>query len=306
MMRFMGAVLASLLFASCLCAAVFGQQSKVLSLTPGVTDISATARDELHLIPVVAANGEMLQLHARICRPESDSPAPLVLINHGSPPNASERPSMQLGRCEQEAARWFTSRGYVVAFALRRGYGATGGNWDENYGICAQSDYARAGLETAKDIDAVVNYATALPYVLHEGAIVLGQSAGGWGTIAYDALPHRKVSALIVMAGGRGGHQNNQPFQNCHPERLVESARSFGRHATTPMLWVYAANDSFFPPPLARALWQAFTAAGGHATLERPGPFGDDGHHLFFGPGGSEVWGPLVARYLAEQRSGHN
>jgi len=296
--------LASLLLACCCCAAAFSQDSTAQSTEASPTAVVAQAREELHLIPAVAADGQIVQLHARICRPPTDAPAPLVVINHGSPPSASDRPGMQLGRCDQEAARWFTSRGYVVAFALRRGYGATGGNWDENYGSCAQSDYARAGIETAKDINAVVNYASALPYVLHDGAIVVGQSAGGWGTIAYDALPHRRVSAFVVMAGGRGGHQNNQPFQNCHPERLIEGARSFGKHATTPMLWIYSANDSFFPPPLARALWQAFTSAGGKATLEQPGPFGDDGHHLFFGSGGSLVWGPLLERYLAGQRPG--
>jgi hypothetical protein len=29
--------------------------------------------------------------------------------------------------------------------------------------------------------------------------------------------------------------------------------------------------------------------------------FDTDGHRLFFGPGGSTVWGPLVERYLVQQ-----
>src|ERR1039458_3569281 len=36
--------------------------------------------------------------------------------------------------CDQEAAQWFLTRAYVVAFPLRRGYGATGGKWAESYG----------------------------------------------------------------------------------------------------------------------------------------------------------------------------
>ncbi len=78
----------------------------------------------------------------------------------------------------------------MLAFALRSGCGATGGAWAEGYGNCAEADYARAGLETARDINAVVNYATALPFVRHDGAVVVGHSAGGWGAVAYDSQPH--------------------------------------------------------------------------------------------------------------------
>ncbi len=30
-------------------------------------------------------------------------------------------------------------------------------------------------------------------------------------------------------------------------------------------------------------------------------PFGWDGHTLFFGSGGSTVWGPVMERYLAQR-----
>ncbi len=254
-------------------------------------------------IPVVDAAGQTTLMQSRVCRPAGDAPATLVVIAHGSPPDASARPSMTLTRCRSEAARWFTSRGYAVVFALRRGYGATGGAFAETYGRCASADYAAAGRETARDINAVVDYATTLPQVRPGGAIVVGQSAGGWGAIAYDSLPHPKVAAFVVMAGGRGGHFGNVPNSNCHPDKLAQAAGQFGATAATPMLWIYAANDSFFAPPIATALHQAFTAAGGKAELVQPGPFGADGHRLFFGAGGPAVWGPVVERYLAQQGS---
>ena len=213
---------------------------------------------------------------------------------------------MQLGRCDQEAAQWFLSRGYVVAFVLRRGYGETGGAWAEDAQGCPRPLYVAGGLETARDIDAAVSYATALPFVRHEGAVVVGQSAGGWGAIAYDSMPHPKVSAFVVMAGGRGGHVHGRPNDNCRPDLLAASAGHFGATAATPMLWIYTANDSYFSPSIARALWHAFTAAGGKAELEQPGPYGTDGHRLFFGPGGSAVWGPFVERYLADRGAAAN
>jgi pimeloyl-ACP methyl ester carboxylesterase len=235
----------------------------------------------------------------RVCRPASDTSARLVVINHGSPPDPAARPRMQVGRCDQEAAQWFLTRGYVVAFPLRRGYGATGGEWAENYGGCDHADYFRAGLETARDIDAAVQALTALPFVRPDNVVIVGQSAGGWGTIAYDSLPHPRVSGFIVMAGGRGAHLHDYPNRNCHPEKLAEAAARYGATATSPMLWVYALNDTYFSPTIAQTLYHSFTASGGQAVLEQPGRFKDEGHHLFFGSGGSAVWGPLVERYLA-------
>ncbi len=257
------------------------------------------SRDQVVAIPVTDAAGQTTAMQARLCRPAGDAPARLAVINHGSPASAADRPRMAVGACGQEAARWFLDRGYVVLFPLRRGYGATGGAWAESYGRCNGADYVRGGLETARDIDAAVRYATALPFVRPGGVVVVGQSAGGWGTIAYDSLPHPDVTAFVVMAGGRGGHEDNIPNNNCHPDLLAAAAGHFGATATTPMVWVYAANDSFFAPPIAEALHAAFTTAGGKATLVQPGPYDGDGHRLFFGRDGSAVWGPIVSSYLA-------
>jgi dienelactone hydrolase len=263
--------------------------------------VDADSREQLHSVPVTDARGRIVQIQTRICRPAGDTPATLVIINHGSPASSADRPKMQLGRCRTEAAQWFLSRGYVVAFPLRRGYGETGGVWAEDAGGCPNPDFVRGGLETARDIDAVVNYAAGLPFVRHEGVVVVGQSAGGWGAIAYDSAPHAKVAAFVVMAGGRGGHMHNQPNNNCRPDLLADAAGHFGRTATTPMLWIYTANDSFFAPQIARGLWHSFTTAGGQADLHQLGPYDGDGHHLFFGPEGSKIWGPLVQQYLTER-----
>lgn len=166
----------------------------------------------------------------------------------------------------------------------------TGGVWSEGFGGCTRADYFQAGLETARDIAAVVDSVTELPFVRRSGAVVVGQSAGGWGAIAYDSVAHPKVAAFIVMAGGRGGHQYGIANRNCRPDRLADAAGRYGAAATTPMHWIYAENDSFFAPSIARALYQAFTAAGGRAELAQPRAFDEDGHRLFFSRGGSAIW----------------
>jgi dienelactone hydrolase len=266
--------------------------------------VNGTIRERLLLVPLALGHDRVVQLHARLCLPNSADPATLVLINHGSPPQASDRPKMKLGRCDQEASQWFIKRGYAVAFVLRRGYGETGGEWGEDQLGCSHPDFVRGGLQTAVDINAAVDFLTGQPEIKPGDAVVVGQSAGGWGTIAYASAQHPKVAAFVVMAGGRGGHRDNKPRNNCRPDLLVEAAGHFGETARTPMLWVYTANDSYFAPSLASAMYRAFTAKGGVADFQQPDTYSTDGHRLFFGPGGSAIWGPLVERYLAQQHAG--
>jgi dienelactone hydrolase len=263
--------------------------------------VSAPIRERLLLVPVTIGRDRVVQLHARLCLPTSPDPATLVLINHGSPPVAADRPKVKLGRCDQEAAQWFLSRGYAVAFVLRRGYGETGGDWAEGQFGCGHPDYVHAGIETAIDMDAAVDFLTRLPEVKPSDAIIVGQSAGGWGGIAYASAAHPKVAAFVVMAGGRGGHRDNRPHNNCRADLLADAAGHFGKTARTPMLWIYTENDSYFAPSIAHAMYRSFTSAGGVASLEQPGPYDSDGHKLFFGAGGSAIWGPLVERYLMQQ-----
>jgi len=259
-------------------------------------------REQIHWVPATGAFGLTHLLYTRICRPSGDKRARVVLINHGLPPDAPVRATMQPTKCESEAAQWFLTRGYLVVAGMRRGYGETGGIWAEGHGpACSADGYAHAGKEGARDIDALANYATALPYAQPDGVVVVGHSAGGWATDAYDSLPHPKVIAMVSMAGGHGGHHLNTANLICQPTELERAAGIFGATATTPMLWVYAANDSFFAPDVALAMHAAFTGAGGKAELIQTGPFDADGHRLFFGRGGSAIWGPMVERYLASR-----
>lgn len=271
--------------------------------TPGpVGEQLGPWREQIHWVPMRDADGVQHLLYTRICRPKVEGPARVVVINHGSPPDSSVRPRMQPSNCTAENVEWFLDRGFVAVMGMRRGYGQTGGPWAEAYGSsCSAEGYARAGLEGARDIAALVEYATRLPFARHDGAMVVGHSAGGWGTDAYDSLPHPQVVALVSMAGGRGGHQHGQPNSNCRPDQLERAAGTYGRTASTPMLWVYAENDTFFSPEIASRMYQEFTSAGGKAELIQTGRFGSDGHNLFTARFGSSVWGPMIERYLAER-----
>ena len=235
-------------------------------------------------------------MDATVFRPPGGARAPLVVVNHGSPVDAAERPVMTRPRLTPIAS-YFVSRGYVVVLPLRRGYGATGGRWAETYGGCDRPDYLGAGLATAADIAATIDFMSSQPFVAAERTIVVGQSAGGWGTLALSSRNPRGVPGMIDFAGGRGGQQTEQGGV-CEPDALVWAAAKYGETARVPLLWISTANDSFFEPALVARMVAAYNGAGGRAIHKALGAFANDGHSLAASEAGAGIWEPLVSDFL--------
>ena len=252
-------------------------------------------REEIVRIP--APGGTMMI--TTVMRPTGEDKRPLVVINHGSPADDS-RSRMTPPRFSALSS-WFVTRGYVVALPLRRGYGETGGTWAENYGPCGNPDYFTAGLQGAADIKATLDFMRKQPFVLPDRSIVVGQSAGGWATIALSSLNPPGVPGMVNFAGGRGGHQKlpGGALGNCVPDALVQAAGKYGATARVPMIWLYTANDSFFEPTLAKRMADAYDGAGGRATFRPLGPFAQDGHTLASSAKGVAIWSGPVADFLA-------
>ena len=246
----------------------------------------------------VTSGGESWKLQTTICRPPGAAPAGLAVFSHGRAANAAARARQQTVSCNSESVRWFVSRGYVVIAPLRPGYGPAGGTDIEAQSCNSGRDYAASAEIAARPIDAAIAYAYSLPFVRQGRVVVVGKSAGGIASLAYGSHPRRDVVALINMAGGNGGHMNDQPNKNCLPGLLSVATAKFGRTSPIPELWIYAENDSFFAPEIARDMHTAFVRAGGQAQLEQVEPFGRDGHMLFDTQGGARIWGPLFERYL--------
>ena len=249
-------------------------------------------------------DGTPRPLYARVCRPEGDVPARVMVLNHGT---GLTRAILEPQDCGEEAVSWFLRRGVMVVQPIRRGYGATGGP-DSAYNLagpqglrrCDDLQPAAMALESARDAAAAVDYATALPGARPNGAVVLGVSTGGYTALAYNSQPHPRVSAVVNVSGGIGGRIGGAIGQVCHADRMVEGAGKLGATAGTPMLWLYATNDTFFSPDLGRAMFAAYTAAGGKGEFVEPGVYGYDGHAMFLGTGGVRLWGPPMERYLAQ------
>ena len=262
-------------------------------------------RQQVHWIPMQDQDGAGRLLYARICRPKSTPAARVLVYNHGT---GLTRAILQPHDCDSEAMRWFLDRGFMVVQPIRRGYGATGGPDSAMLAAgpngvrrCDDLQPAAIALEAARDITAAVDYATALPGARPDGAVVLGVSTGGYAALAYNSRPHPKVAAVIDVSGGIGGRIGGAIGQVCHADRMIQGAGQLGATAAGPMLWLYATNDTFFSPDLGRAMFTAYSAAGGKGEFLEPGIYQTDGHDMFIGQGGSHLWGPPLARYLAQQ-----
>jgi dienelactone hydrolase len=272
---------------SALLAALFLLTTIRAAAEPAAT-VEAAAQE---IVGIAAAEGATLR--TRIFRPAGQGPFPLAVVSHGSPPDASRRPVMEVPTFAS-ASNWLLQRGYMVALPLRRGYGETGGPWRENYGSCGNPDYYRAGLVTAEDIQAAIGFFRARSDVARDRILLIGWSAGGWGSLAADSQNPPGVFAVLNFAGGRGG---NPLLGNCTPRRLVDAAGRYGATARVPSLWLYAANDKFFAPDLSRRMFDAFVRAGGKADYVALPAFGADGHRIF--PDGRALWQPPVETFLA-------
>jgi dienelactone hydrolase len=131
---------------------------------------------------------------------------------------------------------------------------------------------------------------------------VSGNSAGGWGGLAYAGSAPAGLAGVVNFVGGRGGRDQNRANTNCAPDRLVEAAGVLGSASKVPTLWLYAENDTFFGPELSRRMAEAFAAAGGRAEYHLLPPVRGDGHALMSTEGDEASWAPVLAKFLTRLR----
>jgi dienelactone hydrolase len=247
-----------------------------------------------------------LPVLAYLVRPVGAGPFPLVIMNHGVSLDPKERSFFPMVEF-RDAAHWFAHRGYMVIAPVGPGYGGGGldlperglyGLFFSSIGNCTNPNFRDPGLAIAAVDNWIIDYMTSQKLIVPGNVVVVGQSAGGWASIALSSLNPVSVRAIITFAAGRGGHVDGKPNNNCAPDKLVAATREFGRTSRVPMLWIYSSNDTYFGPELSRQMHEAFTAAGGKAEYHMLPPFGGDGHFLIDSPDAVPMWAPLVSQFL--------
>jgi dienelactone hydrolase len=235
-----------------------------------------------------------------ILRPRGEGPYGAVVLNHGVgfSARARERESPEL---LLHAASALAQRGYVVLMPLRRGFGATGGQFAENAGSCSNPDFHLGERAAAADVLAAYEFARRLPYVDGSRLILAGQSAGGVASLYAAAQAPPGLVAVLAFAAGRGADPLH-PGVPCAAERLASVFAEVGRSIQVPVLLHYAENDRSFGPATSSAWFRHLKAGGAQAEYVLHPPFGEDGHYLFSEPAGIKFWLPQVEGFLSRHR----
>jgi dienelactone hydrolase len=264
--------------------------------TPAAAD--AFHREDLHIAMVAA--GEK-GLEALLIRPNDSGRHPLALISHGTESDAERRRDLTPYTFYRQAIE-FARRGFAALVVVRRGYGESGGVHAEGKSCCEAATFLRSAQASAADLRAAIAAMERRGDVTTRGMIAVGVSSGGLATLALTADPPAGLAGAINFAGGIR-RANASPDDTRKPDdeaALIQAFGSLGETSRVPTLWIYAANDSYFRPELARHFFAAFTAGGGRAQLIEAPAFGDDGHHLF--ADGIPRWTGPVDDFLATQK----
>ncbi len=228
-----------------------------------------------------------IELETTLYKPEGDGPFPLVVINHGKANGDSRfqaryRPAL--------AARYFLQRGYAVVVPMRQGFSKSTGSY-----IGGGCNVESNGRTQAEDVKAALDYFTAQPWVDKSRILIVGQSHGGWTSLATGTLNYPGVKGIVNFAGGL-----RQETCTSWESVLANAAGAYGKETTLPSLWFYGDNDSYFSPSTWKAMHDKYTASGGKARMVAFGTFGGDSHAMFGARSGARIWQPEVTAFLAE------
>jgi dienelactone hydrolase len=248
-------------------------------------------REELR-VPMTAAGPQGLE--AILVRPNDPGRYPLVLISHGAEPDAKGKLALTPLAYLSQAIE-FARRGWAAAVVLRRGYGDSGGVSQERTS-CAKPDYAQVGRGMTADIRAAIAFLSSRPDIDGSRVMAVGQSAGGFASLAYAAEAPPGLVATISFAGGVVTFKNNKV---CVEDELASVYRDFGHKSKAPTLWIYANNDRRFDPAFVERLHTAFVAGGGSVELVKMPSFGENGHVFFVQPWSARIWTRYVDDFLA-------
>ena len=250
-------------------------------------------------VRIPAANGRYA-LAATVLRPDGAGPFGAIVLNHGTPGSASGR-ARESAELLLQSAAVFARRGYVVVLPLRRGFGATGGDFAEDPGTCANPDYRKGEQNAADDVMAAYEYTRGLPYVDGKRMILAGQSAGGMVSMVTAGTRNPEgLVAVLTFAAGRGGNPDFRPGVPCAIEPVAKLLESVGKNVRVPVLLHYAENDLYFNAQTSRLWYERFAGAGARAEYVLQPAFGRDGHYIFSETLGVRYWLPAVEQFLGK------
>lgn len=225
---------------------------------------------------------EDITLDATLYRPPGNGPYPTVIFNHGYTGGSRRSPTF---RALSEA---LVARGIAVLFPARRGINDSGGSSNEP-ATCDVGENQAGVVHALEDIDAVVAFAKAQPFLDSNRLVIGGQSRGGILSVIYAARrPNVPVKGIINFAG----IWNDDRCAAINDALFTEAAGAL----KAPNLWLYAENDRMTSDRSAKHYADIFRSGGGNLIFKFYAHDFGNGHSLVYN--GSRYWLDDLGRFL--------
>jgi dienelactone hydrolase len=234
---------------------------------------------------------------------------PVVIFSHGRAATPEERANVK-NPVPFGHVRFWHAKGYAVIAPVRPGYGGNGAdvevagiNFPANGGPCTgRPDFNKVATVATHAVRSAHTWLLEQSWVKKNSIVLIGQSVGGFTTVAACGQNWPGVIGCINFAGGVSGNPKTSPNASCQPERLGEAFAAAGKTTRAPSLWLYSENDLYWGPDAPKQWHKAHvdsaTAAGQSSTAEffAAPPVEPDGHRLLLQ--GGKLWGPVLNAWL--------
>ncbi len=247
-------------------------------------ELNADLREQVVMTPKKGTLFK-LDLETTIYKPAGDGPFPVVVINHGKSLGDTR---FQARYQPASAARFFLQRGYAVVVPMRQGFSKSQGSY-----IGVRCNVESNGRVHADDVRAVLDHITAQAWADKTQILMMGQSHGGWTSLAFGPLNYPGVKGIVNFAGGL--RQEDCPGWE---GALARASGVYGKDTKVQSLWFYGDNDSYFSPTTFRSMFERYVAAGAKAELIAFGKFNSDSHAMCGSRDGESIWQPRVEAFM--------
>jgi dienelactone hydrolase len=266
---------------ACLALAAVGLAATAAAQEPAQDEVVFVTRK---LFPFDAS------LETTVYRPAGLPPWPMAVINHGQRSFGTDHRDQPRNR-PLETARFFLERGYLVVAPMRQGFSRSGGVYSFR---CDHEQYA---LRYAGDIGAAIDHFIDAGLARADQVLVTGQSNGGFVLLGYGASASGQARRARATINFSGGFNWNRPECDWRAG-MTGAAASLGARTQIPALWLYAADDSIFPPAVSQPFFEAYHAVQPQSAFKL---YPAGGHGMSLTASGRSMWGPDVEAFLREQ-----
>jgi dienelactone hydrolase len=236
---------------------------------------SFPVKTEKMIIPV-KIDGKCYNLEGLLYSPiDGKGIHPLIIMTHG---RNGPHPNINYNEVYnyRELNTALAGKGFLVLMVVRRGYGNSDGP-DSEYLETAEA----SGLAGAEDIQAVADVMATKPSVDKSKVVIIGQSQGGWVSLACSTLGIPGLLGTINISGATNFQKaNDKSIRSSEVEdQLCAAAGIYGKSAKVPTLWIYAENDNHLPASVHK-WFDTFLRAGGKGYLVIKPPYKNNGHSI--------------------------